>query len=330
MIFTNGMFREMLAFRRGLFPLVVLLAAAVVAAPAPLAAQVPRAIEVSDTLQEIRLQDGSTLYGRVVAVDAERITVETTGGVRVDLERAQIRFVRPVQGRVRAGEVWPEDPNGTRLFFGPTGRMLRAGDGYAGAFELFLPFVSFGVTDHVTLAGGTPVIPHVFGRVYYLAPKVGAAISPEAHVSAGVLAFFDLTDSRSRTAGIVYTAGTFGSTDNAVTVGAGWPFFGDDLEQRPVLMFGGETRVARRVKLVTENYMISYREDRNALTFVDGELVWGPTVRQTRSIGLLSGGIRIIGERLSADAGLGVGVGMGGTGCCLPVVNFVYNFGPNR
>ena len=42
--------------------------------------------------------------------------------------------------------------------------------------------------------------------------------------------------------------------------------------------------------------------------------------------GLVAGGIRFFGERLSADAGLGFAVGED-SGCCIPVVNFVYSFG---
>jgi hypothetical protein len=41
--------------------------------------------------------------------------------------------------------------------------------------------------------------------------------------------------------------------------------------------------------------------------------------------GIVSGGIRFIGPRLSSD--LGFGTAIGGGGCCIPLVNFVYSFG---
>lgn len=299
----------------------LLLACGVASTPARLTAQVPERVAASDTLQEIRLADGSTLFGRVVAVEGERITVETTAGVRIELQRAQIRSLRPVRGEVRDGEIWSEDPNSSRLFFGPTGRMLRSGEGYFGVFELFFPFVSFAVTDNVTLAGGTPIFPDIIGRVFYLAPKVGVAVSPQVELAAGVLAFFATEELDQGSAGIFYGVGTFGSPDNALTAGAGWGFAGQEVTNRPIFMLGGETRVARRVKLITENYAYIYNQE----IFDFGQLE-----RRTRTAGVVSGGIRIFGDRLSADAGLGMFVGEGDSFCCLPVVNFVYNFGGSR
>jgi hypothetical protein len=307
--------------------LVFSVVAAAAAAP-PVAAQDPGTLVASDTLQEIRLHDGSTLFGRIVAVDADRVTIETTGGVRLDVQRAQIRSVQVVRGQIRHGEVWPEDPNSTRLFFGPTGRMLRTGEGYAGVFELFFPFVSFGITDFITIAGGTPVIPEAIGQVFYLAPKVGARLAPRVHVAAGVLALFNLGDWAPASVGILYGTGTFGSADNAVTLGAGWPFVGGDLERRPVFMLGGEARAQRRVKLITENYLVTYRDE---VYYPDEPFFPGSVPRsRTRTAALLSGGIRIFGDRLSADAGLGVFAAEGEVTCCLPLVNFVYNFGGAR
>jgi len=66
-------------------------------------------------------------------------------------------------------------------------------------------------------------------------------------------------------------------------------------------MVGGERRLSRRLKFVTENY------------------VWeGPS-------GIISGGVRFIGDRLSADVGLAVPIVDDGF-FAFPVVNFVWAF----
>ncbi|HEX2190516.1 MAG TPA: hypothetical protein VHG51_16525 [Longimicrobiaceae bacterium] len=276
--------------------------------PAPAAAQVPERIAPSDTLVQVRLADGSTLFGRVVAVEDERVVLETEAGARVEVTRAQIRSLRPVAGRVRDGEVWEEDPHATRLFFAPTGRALRAGEGYFGVYELFFPFVTFGVADRLTVAAGTPIVPGAIGEFAYVGPKLLLVDAPRMQVSAGVFAgFFD-----GGTAGIAYGVGTWGDRDDAITAGAGWGFTtdGDDSEvsSKPLVMLGGETRAGRRTKLLTENY------------FVFGE-----------SGGIVSGGVRFFGDRLSADAGIATLLGAGCDGqCILPVVNFVYSFGRAR
>ena len=55
------------------------------AASAAAAKPVPR-----DTVVEVRLRDGSVLYGRVVEESPERIVLVTVAGVRLELPRAQV------------------------------------------------------------------------------------------------------------------------------------------------------------------------------------------------------------------------------------------------
>jgi hypothetical protein len=65
-------------------------------------------------------------------------------------------------------------------------------------------------------------------------------------------------------------------------------------------MAGGEHRLSRRVKVVTENYF------------------W-------QGAGIASLGLRFLGDRLSADVGLFTPVGSGFV-FAMPVVNFVWKF----
>lgn len=294
--------------RRLIVALLALLAlsAALVSTPAPASAQVPAELVASDTLYEVQLVDGSTILGRIVSVTGDSIVLETSAGVRVQVTRAQIRIMRPVRGRIEGGELWTEDPHATRLFFAPTGRALARGEGYFGVFELFFPFLTFGATDNLVITGGTPIIPGVIGEFAYAGPKLRIVNAERTQISAGFLAGLW----SGGTAGIAYGVGTWGSRDNALTAGAGWAFWADEDEsgvsRDPLIMIGGEARAARRAKFITENY------------FVFGE-----------GSGVISGGIRFWGERLSADAGLAALVG-DDTECCLPMVNFVYSFGRQR
>ena len=283
------------------------LACAAVLAPAAAHAQRDTVPAAADSVVTIRLADGSVLYGRIVSDDGGRVVVQTQGGARVELARTQIRSIEPLGGRLVNGEVWTADPNGTRLFFGPTGRTLPAGTGQFAVYELVLPFVSVAAGDRVTLSAGTPVIPGAIGKAFYAEAKVQAIAMPTLHASVGALAF--ATDEDDEAAGVLYAVATAGTEDRAVTVSAGFPFVtGDRISQTPAIQIGGEYRVSRRIKLMSENY------------FVPGE---------TGTI--LSGGVRIFGERLSADAGLGFGVGAGcDEQCIIPLVNFAYSFGKRR
>ena len=289
--------------------LAVLLCASALALPGRAAAQVTDTVGVAaDSLYTIRLTDGSVIYGRIVEDAADVVTVETQAGVRLRLERGQIESITPLQGRVVNGEVWGNDPHATRLFFGPTARAIPRGQGYFGAYELFFPFVSYGVTDRFTISGGTPVFPEAIGRIFYLAPKLEVVRTPTASAAVGVLALF-ATEELTGSVGLLYGVGTFGSPDAGLTVGATVPFVAaegeSDIGQEAAFMVGGEMRLSRRTKFISENYLIP-----------------------SASGGLVSAGVRFFGERLSADFGIGAALtdGEGGAECCLPLVNFVYSF----
>lgn len=272
---------------------------------APLLAQTPAA-DAAATLQEVRVRDGSVFVGHVLESTPERVVLQTEAGVRMEIPRERIVSIRPARGRGRTEAAWSDDPNTTRLFFGPTGRTLPKGSGYFGVFELFFPFVAYGVTDWLTLAGGTPIFPGGMGEIFYFAPKVRVLSVANAEVSAGVLALA-ATAADAEPVGIVYGAGTYGGSDRAVTAGIGWVYQSTDVENRPMIMIGGESRAGRNLKLVSENY------------WVPGE-----------SFGLFSGGVRFFGERLSGDVGVAAGGNGNDFSCCFPLVNFVYNFGPRR
>jgi hypothetical protein len=288
------------------------LATGALATPSAGSAQVPATGVASDTLYEVRLADGSVFVGRQVAEEGDLLTFETTAGARVQVARAQVQSIRPALGQVVGGEFWREDPNRTRLLLlSPTGRTLRQGEGYVSSFWIVLPFVGYGVSDAVTLAGGTPLLPGVIGRVFYVAPKIRVLQQPNMDISVGALSLFATEHLDEGTGGLLYGVGTFGGPDRSVSAGAGWVYVlsGEhtDLSNQPAIMLGGELRTTSRTKLLTENY------------FVPGE-----------SGALLSGGLRFFGERLSADFGIGALFGISDRRDGIPwfpVLNFVYNFG---
>lgn len=282
---------------------------ALLLAPVALRAQDAAPSTVADSTVEVRLRDGSVLYGRIIERSEARIVVVTTSGARIELTPVQVESIRPVTARGRDGRVWAPDPNATRLFFSSTARPLEKGEGYVSSYFLFFPMVAYGVTDRITIAGGTPILPGLIGEMWYFAPKVTLLNREKLSLAVGALGFWFTDASIGESVGIAYTSATYGSRDRALTLGAGWGYISDagatDFSSRPVFMLGGETRTSSSVKLITENW----------LAISDGNVS-----------GLVSGGVRFIGPRLSADLGLGGAVGESG-GCCIPMVNFVWSFG---
>lgn len=277
------------------------------------AAQTPAEVEMAaDTIFEVQLVDGSTFYGRIVAETATHLTLETAGGSRIELARTEIRSIRRTQGRFVDGQFVAADPNRSRLFFAPTGRPLARGQGYLANYMLFFPFVAYGVTDRISIAGGTPIFPGIIGEVFYLAPRATLLRRERLDLAAGALAFFATRELDEGSAGLLYGVGTFGDPDRALTAGAGWGFAltSDEstLSNDPVFMLGGETRLGDRTKFITENWFVA----------------------DSDAGGVFTAGIRLFGERLSGDLGLGFGGSWDDMVCCLPVLNFVYNFGGSR
>ena len=262
------------------------------------------ATAAGDTM-ELGLRDGSRFYGQVTTVADDVITFHTVGGATVTVSRADIVLLRRARGRVDArNEFLPADPNATRLFFGPTGRGLPAGSGYVGIYEFFMPFVQVGITDRISLGGGTPLFfgggsPHPF----WFTPKVQVYSGTSADAAVGVMHITAFDDDDGGSLGVVYGVTTFGTPDKSLTVGAGWGYTYDDGDEggAAIGMIGGDYRVSRRLKLVTENYL-----------FEDGAL--------------LSAGVRFIGDRLSADLALAVPAG-GDDTFVFPMVNFMWTFG---
>ena len=208
------------------------------------------------------------------------------------------------------------DPNYSRLLFAPTGRPLRAGDGYFSDYELLFPGVAYGLTDNVTLAGGVSVIPGLgLGeQLLYVSPKIGWNLGPKAAVSVGGLfaraggeGEYDSADSL----GIGFAVGTFGGPDRSFSAGVGMAKASGDDSATPLLMLGGTATVSRHLALVGETWIRA-----------DGEFR-----ASEQPIGV---GLRFFGDRLSADVGVILVGDLLDEGFPLPWASMSYHFGNGR
>jgi len=254
----------------------------------------------STRIQVITMRDGSSLIGRIVSAGSDSVDFQMGIG-RVSVAIKDIREISEADSEsMHDGEYWFPNPNSTRLFFAPTGQMLKKGEGYFSDYMLIFPGFAYGVTDNVSIGGGVSLIPGEFdNQIYYFTPKVGVSLSEKVHVSTGFL----LAGTRGGTGGIGYGVGTFGDGDASATVGLGWGFAGGEIQSKPLAMLGGEARVSRRIALVSENYLLPI--DNNPIIY--------------------SFGVRFLGEKLTTDLAL-VNSSAGGGGIGIPYVDFVFKF----
>jgi hypothetical protein len=232
----------------------------------------------------LRTVGGSTYLGRLVAngTGADSIRFETDGGILTVPKTAVRELVSVSPSDMHDGEYWFPNPNATRLFFAPTGRMLSRGEGYYSNTYLFFNGVSRGVTDNFSIGGNVTVFPSSTRQLGYLTPKLGVYTSENVNVGVGALLGyngFGSTDTE-RQFGILYSVATVGSPDLSGTAGIGWGYQGAKLANQPAVMIGGVARVSRRMALVTENYYLSAGSETHTI---------------------LGYGFRFFGEKLSVD-----------------------------
>ena len=271
----------------------ILLASTTIATAAPAESQSPYVL----TVYELSLKDGSRVYGQIEGESDTEVVFRTTSGAVLTTPRPRIVSLRPVVGRMIRGEFRREDPNRTRLAFGPTGRAVPKGQAYLGVYQGLAPFVQVGVTDRFSVGAGTPLIFSFedWDRPYWVTPKLQVYAGGGNYASVGLLHAFAGDES----AGVGYGVFTKETAGGAFTLGAGAAYSSNGV-QSAVAMVGGEAPAGRNIKWITENY------------------AWEGTI-------VSSGGFRFFGEKLAADLVLAIAFA-DGSAFAFPVVNFVYRF----
>jgi len=226
------------------------------------------------------------------------------------IAKAKIREVKEVPvSSMKGGQYWFPNPNRTRLYLGPTGRMLKKGEGYFTDFYVFFPGVAFGVTDNITLGGGVSLIPglDVDHQLFYFTPKVGFKPSENLDLAASLIMVRvpggDLDVDKPKFVGVLFGTGTIGNDANSLTFGVGFGYADTELADKPAVNLGGELRIARRLSLVSENWVFPE---------VDNPLI--------------SYGVRFFGENLAVDLALFNVLGEDAIFPGVPFIDFVWNF----
>ncbi|MDO7850064.1 hypothetical protein [Hymenobacter convexus] len=144
--------------------------------------------------------------------------------------------------------------SGDHLFFMPTARNLRRGEGYAQDLELAVLRADYGITDHFSLGILASVIPgQGLDNIVALTPKVSVPVAGRLRVGAGSF----LVGTRSGVGALTYANTTYGTADHNLTLGLGYGATGQrGIFSTPLVMVGGATRLARRVALVNETYFL--------------------------------------------------------------------------
>ena len=240
--------------------------------------------EVIGDRYRVELVSGRTFTGVLRAATPDELEFETTERSVVRAPRGnfkQLQRLAPEQAR----DGYDDVGSGDHLFFAPTARNLRKGEGYVQDLELYLLSANYGISDHVSLGLLASVVPAAGSYNFIgLTPKVSFPTSEKVHVGVGGL----LLVNRKGAFGVTYANATYGSADRNLTAGLGYAYTGGGgFARSPVFMLGGGARVSRRLALMSETYFV-----RNSNSYGTANGVFG------------IGGLRFVTPRFGA--GLGV------------------------
>lgn len=151
-------------------------------------------------------------------------------------------------------------PDGSlsKLFVAPSARSLPEDNGYINLAEIIMPNFGYGITDELLVRGGfTPFT--ISGRILYFGlAQLQVANYGDLLVSGGII-LTDFTGTARKWENAFYGYGivSYGNAVAAIHAGFGGGYSGTRESSSAVFMIGGEWRVARTTKLISENWIVS-------------------------------------------------------------------------
>ena len=150
------------------------------------------------------------------------------------------------------------DGNLSRIFVSPTARSLPEDKGFINLAEIIMPNFGYGITDEFMVRGGfTPFT--VSGRILYFGlASLQVAQYGDLLISGGIIVT-DFTGAARHWESALYGYGivSYGNDIAAIHAGFGGGYSGTRESSSAVFMVGGEWKVARTTKIISENWIVS-------------------------------------------------------------------------
>ncbi|GAB3638894.1 hypothetical protein GCM10027422_44850 [Hymenobacter arcticus] len=200
---------------------------------------------------------GPAFVGRLVGATAQTLTFEIKNQGAVTVARADLSELVENPSEEKPAKL-PYDyvGNGTHLYLFPTARNLYRGEAEIQLTDFYLLSANYGVTNNLSVG---LTVPLSIGNDYFLAltPKFSVPVADKLRVGAGaLLGFGKLDENQLRGGGIGYGLATYGTANTSLTLGLGYAVLPKSLDNSPLLVVGGTIRVARRVFLTDETYVV--------------------------------------------------------------------------
>ncbi|MDX8338393.1 hypothetical protein SLH46_04300 [Draconibacterium sp. IB214405] len=228
------------------------------------------------SIVKIETSDGNEFFGQIVDEDAEIIILETKSLGKLTISKNDIKsrtLVSPDQ--IKDGQLWFENPQATRYFWGSNGYGLKKGEGYYQNIWVLWNQFSVGITDNFSIGAG--IIPlFLFDgspTPIFISPKVSIPIQPDKfNIGAGVLAGTVLGDDFT-TFGLLYGTTTFGSRDKNISLGLAYGFADGEMANAPLINVSTLIRTTPRMYFISENYILPFDDSSGVILGLGGRWI---------------------------------------------------------
>ena len=232
-------------------------------------------------------RDGTTIIGTFDREEQGNIYIKDLEGKETYLPRVMVAQTHEVTGdNLKDGEYWFPNMHDTRYFFSPSAFGLEKGEGYFGHSYWMLWQAQFGITDELSIGGGTTF----WGFPATLNAKYSFNINKDFNYALGWFWVGDLFGFTGGEMGSLlnmpYMVVTKGSKENNITLGIAYNFatpFEDwrdneiESSKRLVLNMGATFRASRRFAVVFEGWVLNAFGE-------EPEVMGGPGIRYFRKI----------------------------------------------
>jgi hypothetical protein len=204
------------------------------------------------------------LKGKLLGIARDTVRLIDANNQEWKIAMKDIRNIEYVDS-LRVRNKWFEAPNTSRYLFTATGFPLKKKEMVLQSTYLFLVSVHYGISNRVSIGGGTEVISN---STYFLHTKVNLVNDAKYKFSAGASYYrlpkdFITTVYKEeiRNIGMLTAASTWGGPNHHLTLGAGYIVTEGTLTP-PIITLSGTTRVGKHIALVTENWFLFVGEKR--------------------------------------------------------------------
>lgn len=191
---------------------------------------------------------------------------------------------------------WLPNPSPSKYFIGPSAIPLEKSTGYYQNSYILFNQVAYGFTNWFSMSVGLEFVSTFatlanppFRPIVTANPKFGFKVADKLYLSVSgfylnaTIANDEETPEMEGTFGLLFGQVTYGSPENNLTAGVAWGYSWNGLADRPLISLSGMYRVARRMTLMTENYVVPFGEGKYRI-----ESIYG---------------LRFLGEKICFDLG---------------------------